>query len=115
MASELEETIPWLPRNLKHSPYCIGRDNVLELVRVDLGGSARNIAKKLSADCSKRFEIREFRDLITNSQFQLVVLTTTNAKARLIRQAIQSLTWTQGIRLHLAMIPNLAQLHFRNF
>ena len=115
MASELEESVSWLPGNLRHSPYCIGRENILELVRVDLGGSARNIAKKLSADCSKRLEISEFRSLIANSKFQLVVLTTTNAKARLIRQAIQSLTWAQGVRLHLAMIPNLTQLHFRKF
>ena len=113
--SELRKSASWLPDNLRRSPYCIGIDNLLELVRVDLGGSARNIAKKLSADCSKRLEIPEFKQLINNGLFQLVVLTTTNAKARLIRQAIDSLTWTKGIRLHLAMIPDLAQLHFRKY
>ena len=84
------------------------------MVRVDLGGSPNHIAKKAARDCSKRIEIPEFAELIEAQKFQLVVLTTTTAKARLIRQAMEGLSWQCNIRLHIATIPRLTFLHLRN-
>ena len=112
--SELCETAAWLPNNLSHVPYCRTSKGILELVRVDLGGSPRHVAKKLATDCALRMEIPEFQELIELKRFQIVLLTTTNTKARLIRQAIQSLTWKSEVRLHLAMIQKLTQLQLRN-
>lgn len=114
-AEELRQEANWLPEQLLHLPHCKTENGLLELVRVDLGGSVRNIVKKLSRDCSVRNEMPEFQTLLAKGNFQLVILTTTNSKARLIRQAIEAMTWTAGIRLHLAVVPNLAQLHFRKF
>jgi hypothetical protein len=86
----------------------------LELVRVDLGGSPNHVAKKTARDCSRRIDIPEFRKLVDDQRFQLVVLTTTTAKARLIRQAMEGLSWESNLRLHIATISRLTFLHLRN-
>ena len=112
--SELDDLLPWLPDSLCHAPYCRTSGGLLEMVRVDLGGSPNHIAKKAARDCSKRIEIPEFAELIEAQKFQLVVLTTTTAKARLIRQAMEGLSWQCNIRLHIATIPRLTFLHLRN-
>ena len=59
-------------------------------------------------------EVSEIRQLVSHDKFQLVVLTTTSSKARLIRQAIESMPWEHDIRLHLAMMPRLTLLQLRN-
>ncbi len=111
--NELLEIVPWLPSEFYYAPHCKTAKGVLELIRVDLGGSPYHLAKKCAADYSRRLEHSEFRELLCQNRFQLVVLTTTQIKARLIRQSIESMAWEHAIRLHLAIIPRLAFLHFR--
>lgn len=111
---ELKQAATWMPSELTHAPYCKTSKGILELIRVDLGGTPQHVAKKSAADCSRRMEVPEFRQLIENDRFQFVVLTTTSSKARLIRQAIESMSWEHRVRLHLAMIPRLTQLQLRN-
>ena len=113
MKAELLESFPWLPDELIHTPYCRSSNGLLELIRVDLGGSQQHIAKKAVADCSVRWEITEFRELIEQQRFQMVILTTTPSKARLIRQAIEAASWNDSVRLHLAIIPRLTLLQLR--
>ncbi len=113
MTSELTELAPWLPAELLHTPYCRTAGGVLELIRVDLGGSPQHVARKAAVDCSRRLEIPEFQQLVDQQRFQLVVLTTTASKARLIRQAIEDLSWQFNVRLHLTVIPRLTLLHLR--
>ncbi len=113
VATELAESTPWLPAELLHAPYCRTSGGVLELIRVDLGGTPQHVAKKAAVDCSRRLEIPEFQLLVDQQRFQLVVLTTTSSKARLIRQAIADLSWEFNARLHLAVIPRLTLLHLR--
>ena len=114
MPAELKQAATWMPKELTHAPHCKTSKGILELVRVDLGGSPQHVAKKSAADCSRRMEVPEFQQLVTGDRFQLVVLTTTSSKARLIRQAMESVPWAHDIRLHLAMIPRLTQLQLRN-
>lgn len=113
-SDDLRENASWLPSELTYLPHCKTSKGILELIRVDLGGSPQHVAKKAAADCSRRMEVPEFQDLVRSDRFQLVVLTTTGSKARLIRQAIASMPWDHDIRLHLAVIPRLTQLQLRN-
>lgn len=114
MPDELRQTATWMPSELTHAPYCRTSHGILELIRVDLGGSPQHVAKKSVVDCSRRMAVPEFRQLIEADRFQFVILTTTSSKARLIRQAIEALPWEHEIRLHFAMIPRLTQLQLRN-
>ena len=114
LRTELNELTPWLPDELCRAPFCRTSAGLLELVRVDLGGSPYHVAKKAARDCSRRIDIPEFRDLIDKEHFQLVVLTTTTAKARLIRQAMEGLSWESNLRLHIATISRLTFLQLRN-
>ena len=111
--AELSESLPWLPDELTHAPYCRSTSGLLELIRVDLGGSPQHVASKAAADCSVRWEIDQFRGLVEQQRFQMVVLTTTSSKARLIRQAIEAGAWNDSVRLHLAIIPRLTLLQLR--
>ena len=111
--TELETKTPWLPEELHHAPYTQTTAGLLELVRVDLGGSPFHVAKKAATDCARRMEIPEFCQLVEKDQFQLVVLTTTQSKARLIRQAMEGLARNDKVRIHLATIPRLSFLHLR--
>jgi len=111
--AELSALFPWLPVELTHAPYCRSQSGVLDLIRVDLGGSPQHVAKKAAADCSVRWEIEGFRELVEQQRFQMVILTTTSSKARLIRQAIESASWNASVRLHLAIVPRLTYLQLR--
>lgn len=113
MRAELSESLPWLPDEMTHAPYCRGNSGVLELIRVDLGGSPQHVAKKAAADCSARWDFDEFRKLVEQQRFQMVILTTTPSKARLIRQAVEAASWNDRVRLHLAIIPRLTLLQLR--
>ena len=112
---DLSQSAPWMPDELTHAPYCQSAHGFLELIRVDLGGAPYHIARKAAADCSARLEYPEFQQLVDTDRFQLVILTATASKARLIRQSIDALSWTPRLRLHLTMIPRLTllQLHSR--
>ncbi len=111
---ELSAVTPWMPDELTHAPYCQSHNGVLELLRVDLGGSPQHVAKKAAADCSVRLEYAEFQEMVDRERFQLAILTTTTSKAKLIRQAIESMSWIPSIRLHLTMIPRLTLLQLRH-
>lgn len=109
--TELTTAMPWVTEDLLHLPYARTTAGLLELIRVDLGGTPQHVAKKAAADCSRRLELPEFQQLVQHDQFQFVILTTTTSKARLIRQAMQGLAWNSTVRLHLATIPRLSFLH----
>ena len=114
LRNELNEIAPWLTEDLCHAPYCQTSKGLLELIRVDLGGSPNHVARKTASDCSRRMNVPEFRQLVKEQRFQIVVLTTTTAKARLIRQAMEGLSWESSLRLHIATISRLTFLHLRN-
>ena len=49
-AAEVKRRCPWLPFSFAAAPHCLDEANVLELVRVDLGGPAGHVARKCAAD-----------------------------------------------------------------
>ena len=52
-AAEVKHRCPWLPLVFTAAPHCIDEANVLELVRVDLGGPAHHVVRKCAADLTR--------------------------------------------------------------
>lgn len=107
---ELSECVPWLPDELRKSDYCLTQNGSLCLMRVDLGGSPRHVAKKVQRAVGKRLELPEFAELATANRFEVCVLTTTREKAKAISKQIEHLGGLESVRLHLAVIPRLSFL-----
>jgi hypothetical protein len=59
------------------APHCIDQADVLELIRVDLGGPVDYVARKYATDLISRCRIREFPKLLAERCFRLVVFTFT--------------------------------------
>lgn len=89
---------PWLPSVMASAPHCIDRAEVLELIRVDLGGPADHVARKSALDLVNRLRISEFPPLVADGRFRFVVITSTSGKARRL----------------LPHVPVLEQPHDRN-
>lgn len=112
-SDELAAYMSWLPDELTRTPYCVGDGGRLDLIRVDLGGSPQHVARKAAADVSARLSIPELAELAATDMFQLVILTTTDDKARLISSAFESLGWSDTVRIHLAAVSRLSFLQLR--
>jgi hypothetical protein len=110
-SSEVRTLCPWLPAALVESPHCLDeQQQILELVRIDLGGPADHVARKCAADVNDRRRIREFDPFITGGHFRLVVVTATKEKSASIRQALDRHDWPIGLALHLSIVPQLLSL-----
>ena len=110
--SELRSVFPWTDRAHTSLPHCLDEtqpdSSCLELVRVDLGGKPDHVARKCRADVGKRQDIGGFQDLVRGQRFRLVVITTTQSKADLIRQALDTHLWPDGLMIHLVALPQLS-------
>ena len=111
--AELQTTMPWLGDDLAHAPYCLDGQGRLDLVRVDLGGSPRHVVRKTLKAIEARLAVPQFQDLAIRSRFQVAILTTTTEKANAISQAIQTIDTQPGVRIHLAVVPQLSALLLR--
>lgn len=111
---EVDEYMPWLPNDLKHSPYAVDAKGNLELIRVDLGGSPQHVARKTTVAANERLEVPEIADLAHASQFQIVLLTTSEEKAAAIAKSLATAGCTNAVRVHLAVIPRLSLLLLRS-
>jgi hypothetical protein len=109
---ELKTTFPWTNRALASLPHCLDvalEDSpCLELLRTDLGGKPDHVARKCEADIQMRRDIPAFQDLLRLGSFRLVVITTSQGKADLIREAIDGHVWPDGLLIHLAVLPQLS-------
>ncbi len=102
---------PWLLVGLTNSPHCFDeRNQVLELVRVDLGGPADYVARKCAADVTCRRQFAEFAPLVAQQRFRLVVVTATPEKAVAVQQALDRHDWPVGLLMHLSIVPRLLTL-----
>ena len=109
-AAEVKKRCPWLPLSLTVAPHCIDQSNVLELVRVDLGGPADHVARKCAADLNERIQIPEFLTHVAAGQFRLVVITSTSGKVAAIRRALNHHLWPPGLLVHFSVVPQLLSL-----
>ena len=112
--AEILQWCPWLVPSLADAPHCSDpRRQVLELVRVDLGGPAHHVARKCVIDVTKRRHLQEFLPFVAQGQFRLVVITATSEKSRAVRQALQSHDWPKGLLVHFSVVPQLLSVSAR--
>ena len=99
---------PWISPMLARAPHCSDSgSDVLELVRVDLGGPVHHVARKCAADVAIRIRIREFPGWVAAGHFRLVVITSAPEKGVALRQALDRHSWPTGLAIHLSVIPAL--------
>lgn len=111
---EVVSLCPWLPLRLASAPHCYdAQHQLIELVRVDLGGTADHVARKCSADLRERLSFPEFLRLVAEGRFRLVIITATSAKAAAIRQAMDRHEWPNGLAIHLSVVSQLLSLTAR--
>ena len=116
--SEMMTLHPWHKAEWMHSPHCIRSSsdkNTTELIRVDLGGPADYIARKCQAEINARFIADEFRNLLANREFQLVVITGSTEKAAQIDSALTAHHWPLGVLFRIAVFTDLLPLLPRCF
>jgi hypothetical protein len=107
-AAEVQARCPWLPAPLTRAPHCTDvAGEILELVRVDLGGPAHHVAHKCQADLTARSRFREFAASLADGRFRLVVITAAPEKAAALRQALDRHSLPAGLAVHLSVIPAL--------
>jgi hypothetical protein len=112
--SELTSLCPWLTNRLATAPHCYDpKQELIELIRVDLGGSADHVARKCAADLRERLAFPEFVQMVARGQFRLVVITATREKAAAIRQAMNRREWPNGLAIHLSVVSQLFSLTAR--
>lgn len=110
---EIRTHFEWYSDEWGASPHCLRSTdaaNILELIRVDLGGPADHVARKCFADFETRHESPAFQQAVKRALFQFVVVTATSDKAAAVQHALQGHLWPDGISFHLAVIPELLPL-----
>ncbi len=109
--SEVLEKYPWLTPSQAAAPHCADQQHdVLELIRVDLGGPAHHVARKCVADLNERRRLREFSPLVAHGKFRLVVITATKEKTVAVRQALDRHDLPRGLLIHFSVVPQLLSL-----
>ncbi len=99
---------PWFPERWADACHCHDdTGNVLELLRVDFGGSADHVARKCVGDIHLRSQTHDFLKLLASGRFRLVLITATPEKGAALRQALDRHDWPRGLLLHLSVIPEL--------
>ena len=112
--AEVLGTCPWLDPALADAPHCADEQrDVLELVRVDLGGPADHVARKCVADLNQRRRLRDFSPLLAQGRFRLVIITATKEKATAVRQALDRHDWPDGLLIHFSVVSHLLSISVR--
>jgi hypothetical protein len=112
--NELLSLCPWLTDRLAAAPHCYdAKQETVELVRVDLGGSSDHVARKCAAYLKDRMTIPAFASTVFQGQFRLVVITGTREKSAAIQQALKGHEWPPGLAIHLSVVPQLLSLTTR--
>lgn len=112
-ADEVQQRFPFFNRVWCDAPHLLRDDQrqpVVELLRVDLGGTADHVARKVFDDVTTRIQSAEFRPLVRDRLFRFVVITTTTEKAAAIQASLKPYRWPEGLAMHLAAVPDLLPL-----
>ncbi len=110
---QLQERFMWMDKPQLNTPQAIesnGSEDVLRIVRVDLGGPPKYIAKKCIRDLSSRQTKPEFNQLVSSSRVVLVVITSSEQKQDHIKTAIAKTKWPNVLRFQVYVVPEL--FHF---
>ena len=112
-AEEIRSGYPAFAKAWLDAPHCLNESNrrsVLELIRVDLGGTADHVARKCTTDLAQRMAIVECRRLIETHRYRFVIVTGTVGKATAITSALAAHAWPNGFPIHLVAIADLLPL-----
>ncbi len=118
LTTELQALHPWFETKWLLATHALRDDaprSITELLRVDLGGPADLIARKCLSDIHARYVRDEFRQLVANQEFQLVVITGTTEKAAQINAALSANTWPKGMLFRIAVFTELLSLLPRSY
>lgn len=111
---EVQARCPWLPDKLAAAIHCYDEhEDVLELLRIDLGGPPDHVARKCMADINARRRLNEFSALARAGKFRLVVITSTPAKGAALRQSLNRHDWPAEVPIHFSIVPDLLTLTAR--
>lgn len=111
-SAEANAMCPELSVN-SQTPICLDEavsPAILEMVRVDLGGTPDHVARKCRRSIASCERVSAFTALCREGRFRLVILTASTGKADAIRLALQSHVWPDGLLLHLAIVRELVSL-----
>ena len=109
-AAEVKRRCPWMPLSFTAAPHCLDEANLLELVRVDLGGPAGHVARKCVEDLTERCRVPEFLTLVAAGRLRLVIITATTEKVTAIQRALKHHLWPSGLLVHFAVVPQLLSI-----
>lgn len=109
-SSDVRQRCPWLPAALADTPHCVDQADVLELVRVDLGGPVDHVARKCVADITERCRLPEFAPFVAAGRFRFVVITATSEKATAVHKALDRHDWPRGLLIHFSVVSQLLSL-----
>ncbi len=112
-ADEVRGGYPAFAKAWLDTPHCLNesaRQPVLELIRVDLGGTADHVARKCKTDLAGRMAVVECRRLIETHRYRFVIVTGTVGKSAAITNALSAHAWPNGFPLHLVTIADLLPL-----
>lgn len=110
LADELQERYPWFENGWLSVPHClrrVGDQDLLELVRVDLGGTADYQARKCRKYMDARIHVDELRELLRQRSLQMVIVTTSKEKAARLRSALDAHQWPEGMAFRIAVFSDL--------
>lgn len=112
---ELRTLHSWFQPEWFNATHALRTGTTTELLRVDLGGPADHIARKCLSEIHARYVVDQFRQLLANQEFQLVVITGATGKAAQINSALAAHTWPQGMRFRIAVFTELLSLLPRSY
>ncbi len=112
---ELRKLHRWFQPEWFKATHALRTGTITELLRVDLGGPADHITRKCLSEIHARYAKKEFRRLLANQEFQLVVITGATEKAAQINSALTSHAWPQGMRFRIAVFTELLSLLPRSY
>ncbi len=111
---ELQSRFPWLSRRWTDACHCFDEANqILELLRVDFGGTADHVARKCVQEIHRRSPSHDFLKLLASGRFRLVLITATPEKGAALRMALNRHDWPLGLQFHLSVIPELLSFQTR--
>ena len=110
---DLQLRYPWYRKENLTAPHCLRVSNeqqMLELIRVDLGGPADLVARKCRDGVQSRKNATEFEKLMLSRGFSIVIITATSSKAKAIEAALTHHIWPDGLVFRINAFPSLISL-----
>ncbi|MCA9196000.1 MAG: hypothetical protein KDA87_00620 [Planctomycetales bacterium] len=113
LPTELQARYDWMPPVFQATPHCLRRStdgDVLELIRVDFGGTADYQVRACRKFVAARLQIPGYRQLLRERSLQMVMVTTTKERAKRIQASLDRSSWPAELSFRLAVFTDLLSL-----